>query len=501
VRASGLQGDMPVDIIEIIDDGHDAFGDRVPTTTIYDSGGPRWVGPVAAVVLIGLIGWGVATSASNGDVPKVAPSPSTIAPPPTTAAPTTTIAEPLVPFYAADPPRELTVEFAQRQDPPESYYGASSYQLWAEPGATAESQSWFSIESYDGSGPGIYAMNSHRIQAGEMSIAISRDPGGITVAQFSPEGRDAVAVTSFGLSDDEIVQLAQGVSVVRNVVQVSDAALVDGYELISTLQPWAVVQGIPVETLSYSSGNNPLGGFNINVSQRHPTEEGGSNEDREAALRFLLTNSQPFGVNGNIAIAGDVIGFDDYSLATWTAGDHIVTVTGSMPVQQLVSIAQTVHEISPQEWSGLEFQAAGHSGDNNFGNYDQTDPVAVSFGTDSNGEGWTVEVATATFGDQQQIVWQWGTAGIGTETNGSARITTVVDSTRTYVLAELPRAVAATAHLQVGGDGLDSVLVPFADPDPELDRTVAAYAFSEPTTFTAQIIGVDGTVLATWPES
>ena len=187
------------------------------------------------------------------------------------------------------------------------------------------------------------------------------------------------------------------------------------------------------------------------------------------------------------------------SLATWSVGDHIVSVTGLMPLDQLVAIAKTVHEISAEEWSGVEYQAARHNSDNNFGNYDQGDAVPVSFGTDNNGDQWNVQMTVAEFGGQKQIVWQWDGAGFGGQVEDDAKVTTVVSGERTYVLAELPRTIAATAQLQVLRDGVDAVLVPFADPDPDLDRTVAAYAFSEAVGYTAQIIGPDGAVLANWP--
>ena len=63
----------------------------------------------------------------------------------------------------------------------------------------------------------------------------------------------------------------------------------------------------------------------------------------------------------------------------------------------------------------------------------------------------------------------------------------------------IARSIAASAQLQITRSGLDPVLVSFADADPSFDRTFAAYAFSEPTLYTAQIIGPDGAVLANWP--
>ena len=503
VRATGLQGDASPEIIEIIDDDIDAFGGRGPDTTIYDSGGPRWVGPAAAFVLVGIIGWSVATSASDSSTPGVAPAPSTTALPATTLPlPTTVVTEPLVPYYAADPPPGLTVQSAAIQQPQDNYYGPSTYQLWAVPGATTDSGSWFSVESYPGSGPGTFAIDAYRMQADRLSIAISRTSARQAVIQFSPAGKASVTMTASGLSDDDIVRIAQQIRVVRNRVQFSDTAVVDGYDMLSTMQPWSVIQGIPVEQVFYADNGDPLGGFGITVSQRHPGNPGGSDITRETALRFLLDADRTFfEVDGNNAVAGSVIGQDNFSLATWTAGDHIVTVSGSIPVPQMVAIAQTVRQISAEEWKGEMLKAAARTGTDNFGNYIQSHPVPVSSGTDANAQPWKVEVATATFGDHHQIVWQWDSAGFGTPSKDQAKITSVVDDKRTYVLAELPRAIAGTAQLQIARDGQDPILVPFTDPAPDLDRTVAAYVFSEPVMYAAQIIGADGAVLATWPSA
>jgi hypothetical protein len=106
----------------------------------------------------------------------------------------------------------------------------------------------------------------------------------------------------------------------------------------------------------------------------------------------------------------------------------------------------------------------------------------------------------STFATEQHIGWQWqADAGYESRADDTAKIDSVVDNDRTYVLADLPRAVAATASLQVTREGLDPIVVPFVDVDPTFDRTFAAYAFSEPTSYTAQIIGDDGTVIASWP--
>jgi hypothetical protein len=273
--------------------------------------------------------------------------------------------------------------------------------------------------------------------------------------------------------------------------------------MISSIQPWLALQGIPVEQITYESSDNISGGINIAVSPRPPSGEGGATIDRQIALKFFLDHATPFDVDGHVAVAGSVIGAQDYAVATWIAGDHIVTLTSAMPVQQLISIARTVHQVSLAEWNGMQFQATRHNADNNFGNFDQTQPVPVSFGTDAESQQWTIQVALAKYPHEQLVTWSWGGTNVGfpSRADSTTKINTVVDDKRTYVLADLPRAVAATAQLQVTRNGLDPVVVPFADTDPSFDRTFAAYAFSEPTQYTAQIIGPDGTVLATWPSS
>ncbi|HEY0519254.1 MAG TPA: hypothetical protein VGC84_07150, partial [Ilumatobacteraceae bacterium] len=147
MRAAGLKDDTSVEIIDIIDDGTDPFTDRAPNATMFDTGGPRWIGPAAAAALVALIGYGVATSASTSGAPKVAIAPSTtVAAPTTTVPPTaTTVAAPIVPYYSADPPREYSVVYADVEQHDDNYYGFGDYQLWATPNATATDGSWFSI--------------------------------------------------------------------------------------------------------------------------------------------------------------------------------------------------------------------------------------------------------------------------------------------------------------------------------------------------------------------
>jgi hypothetical protein len=504
VRATGLQGDASPEIIEILDDDTNAFGNRASTLTSQDNGGPRWVGPVAAAALVGLIGYGVATSASTNSLPRSAPvTSSTIATTSTVPATSTTIPAPPVPYYAADLPREFSVQAADMQLQGDGgYFSSGDFALFATEGASAGSGRWFSISSFPGGQQSIYATDAYRVLTDRGSVAISHLPSGQSTAQFSPDRSTAVTLTALGWGDEDLVRLAESIVIGRSgALRFSDSALVSDHRLLSSVDPWTALQGFPVEQVYYTTADSPTGGIGILVSQRPSAREGGATLDRQVALRFFLDNATSFEVDGHVAVAGSALGIPGYVMATWIAGDHIVTVSGTMSVPQLIAMARTVHPVSADEWHGMQFQAANNGGNNNFGDYEETQPAPVSFGTDAEAESWIIRAGIGSFANQEHVSWQWNDNGFGSDVDSTAKISTVVDSRRTYVLADLPRAVAAKAELHIARAGLDLVVTPFNDIDPSLDRTFAAYAFSEPVQYTAQIVAPDGTVLAAWPST
>ncbi len=509
MRTDAPPDSAEIEIIDIIDDGIDPFGERPHNTTVHDTGGPRWVGPTAAAALVALIAYGIATSASTSSLPKVSQAPSTTAIPTTSVVVTPPRIEPLpvVPFYAASPPREYRVQYAEIEPGDQPHFFPGKYQLWAMPGATATSGAWFSIQSMRTGPQHIYAVDAFRVPTDEQTMVISHIASGQSRIQFSIDNVMSVAITAFGWGDEDLVRLAQSVTVNEpslagdNVVP-SDPTLIGDFRLLTTMQPYLAVLGNPSEQIYYAAASDPNRGFTIGVVHLDPRKGDAGLAARRTGLRFFLDRPTPFEVDGHTGVAGAVVGQPDQAIATWIAGDHMVAVTGTLTVQEVIGMAQTVHQVSSEEWEGMRFQATrnstGFSGD-----YTQTESRAVSFGADANGGQWTINVSMSTFaGDQHSIDWQWlPGGGYGSITDEATDITTVVDGQRTYVLAQLPRSIATSAQLEVTRAGLDPVLVPFNDTDAQLDRTFAAFAFSEPTTYTARIVAPDGAVLASWPST
>ena len=495
VRATGLQGEPSLEIIEIIDDDTDTFGQRAPNLTTHDTDGPRWIGPVAAAALVGLIGYGVATSASSGGKPRAAAVTSTSEVTTTTERVPFTVPPPPVPYYAADPPAGYTVRYAEMQTQGAVDFGGGLYELWATPGATANSGSWFSIETSPGGG--VFAQDAYRMMAGSRTVAVSHITGGQTLMQFIADGVVGVNITAFGWDDEQLARLAQSISTTGGSLTFTDDWFSGTHDLTTTIRPWIALQGMTSEIVSYAAvGDDPW--FTLSVAPNSPPKPGELPADRRAALRFYLDRVTPFEIDGHSATAGALVGSGGQSLATWIDGDNIVSVQGAATTSQIIAFARTVRQVSSATWQDIRSQAdvSTGSGDSGFGG---SNPVPVASGTDADNGPWAIQVIVSTDRPAAQVVWQTDTGGWAEPAGDTAHIGTFADDHRTYVVADVPRTIAATAELHILRDGLDEFDVPFTDADPTSDRTFGGYAFSEPIPFTAQVVGPDGAVLATWP--
>jgi hypothetical protein len=483
------------EIIEVIDDDLGVFADGAPSHQVEDPGGRRYVGTVAAVVFVALIVYGVATSATSNDAPVASPITPTSVAATSPRIPTTTIPAATVPYYAASPSQESTVQYANMQVLDHAPFLGYAYQLWAADGSSAASGSWFSVATYRGASSSNVP-NAYRVQTAKSSIAISHTAGGQSITQFNVESRFGVAITSFGWTDDDLVRLAGSVQTDGRSISFSDSWFSSDHVMLTSVQPWLTVQSIPAEQISYAPSDDPTAKVVITIGKRVQGFEGGATRERQIALRFLLDRTTPFDVGGRSAVAGVIVGQRDDAMATWIDNDNVITVTAAMPLLQLIAIARTVHQVSPTEWEAMKVRALWNAdaGSRIFAAQESS----VASGVDASSQPWSVRVMMSYDGSHRQINWRWienGFVSIGSDT---ARINTVVDNERTYVLADLPRDIASTAQLQITRSGSDPVAVPFNDPGADVDRTFAAYAFSEPVTYSAQIIGADGAVLATW---
>jgi hypothetical protein len=489
-----MKTDDSPEIIEIIDDDSDAFGDRTPSHTVTDTGGPRWIGPATAAALVALIGYGVATSASTPSAPKASPvTSSTVSPTTNSIPPPTTVPPPPVPYYALTPPDGYSVQYADAQTYVTTF--DATYNLWATPGSTASSGSWFSI-NVSGAGS-LYGDNAYRTVVDDVELVISppADPaGGITTVMFTKSDRFIVQLAAFGLGVPQLIDLATSISTDGSSMQLGKLPAGPGqYRLISTVDPALALLGASQLHVYYVTAETQLHYLSLTVGKAE-----GRNANDSTMIPFLLNRPTRFAVGpGTWGTVGSFVGGGDLTMAIWIDRGNTVSVSGNVSITELIDVAKSVHQVSADEWSSIQHQVNANSQQDN--SYTEGTRAAVSFGTDAAGDAWTVSASFATYGGQRQTNWEWSNNGIGWQPTDAAQIRSAVNDQRTYVLADLPRAVAATAMLRVTRDGMDPVDVPFNDIDPSADRTLAAFAFSEPVAFDAQIVAPDGTVIATWP--
>jgi hypothetical protein len=480
------------EIIEIIDDDNDAFGDRTPTHTMHDTGGPRWVGPAAATAIVALIGYGVATSASlNHAPPKAAPVTSTTMVAPTTThqpAPTTTIQLPQVPYYAATPPPGYSVRNASVHLPGNVDPNLTGYRLWA-----TTTGPWFSIETATASVP--FAENAYRTQVGDKSIVISGTAPEAKATTFTVDGATGVTITSFRWSDDQLTRLVGSITATSDGIGFSDTWFLADHRLTSTVSPAQILLGHPVEQVSYIANGDPADSIRIIVSQQLTADEGRYVLDRDSAVQYLLAGISRFGGNGQEAAAGTLIGFPHLSVATWLDGENIVTVVGRTTIANLIDIAHTVRQVSTAEWNAMQRSADQPVFNSTDANAASSRSYPVPFGAGNR----SIEASVVTHPDHRRIDWQLPDGTISTEVTDTAQIATAVDGDKTFVIADLPRARGTDAILRVTRNGLDPVDIAFNDVDPGLDRLFAAYAFSEGVSYIAEIVTADEGVLASWP--
>ncbi len=488
-----------LEIIEIIDDEVEFRNGRYTTHDAVPDVGRRWVGPVAALALVALIGFGVITPANS--------SGATARPVPTTPPPSTTVNSSVVDtvpavnlispqFYVADPPPAgFTMHFAETLGMggnTADFTDTTTAQLWASDGATANSGTWFVVSRGTHHATG---RNSYRTLAGDVIVVVEHDPAsGQSRLSFTKDG-DSFEITAFGWADRQLLRLVDSIWLADSKIEFQDPFFLSDHKLLLDADPPTALYGLPVAWVGYTVAlpASLAQSFTVTVSG-YPTA------NRDVAIRFALTDSSPITVNGLPGIVGRSAADPGLVIVQWRDGNRLISLRGNLPLVPLVAIAQTV-QAAPDD-AVTEMVDAGA----------QSIPPALDAQPHTVGSGWLggpwiVQVSTASsVVTPEWFVWWIGQPG-GNSTPSETRfsiaepgpsIETLVEQGRTYVLAKVPRSMTG-ATLHVHRNGQPSVELSLLDVDPGLNDEFAAYAFAEPVPFTAQIVDATGQTIANWP--
>ena len=477
-------GPLP-DLVEMIDDDVDLFGDRARVAPLKKPRGraPRWVGPVAAAALLAVVGYNVVSSAASA-TPKTKRDPNTVEPE----------------YFVADAPAGFGLYLAEDRGTPSGTGTAADFadsdpaQLWGTVDATATTGSWFVISQGTHHATG---RNSYRTIVDGFEVVIEHDPpSGQSRVSFTKDGQP-LEITSFGWVDRQLMRLVRSVSVASSVIQFSNPFFTTDHRQLLDADPATALFGQPVSRVGYSKAVPPTLAehFTITVAaDRHPT-------DRATVTKFALTGVSTLQLGDRSAIVGRSSADPTMSVVQWDDGKRLITVEGNVDPDRLSAIATTIHQgsasaVQEQLGSAPAIPAL------------QAAPDTIASGMLGDGWAWAIQVSVAPSAGNTAEGYLWWIAQPSDSIRpseirpslaaGNPTIETMVEHGRTYVLAKVPRSMTG-AVLRINPTGLGTTASPLFDVDAKFADEFTAAVFDEPVPFTAQIVDRDGTTVAFWP--
>jgi hypothetical protein len=515
----------PVDVIELIEpdpwdgragDTNDTpgDGDGAPPAT----GRPRWVVPAGVAVLVGVVTVGIVSNASDSPPNRA----TTITATPTIAAPTTSPDDndtSAAPRYIVRLPYGYFPVRANVISPPTldddlSATGVLS-QLWASEGASQTSGRWISVNGFPGAGPRVWSPASYRTlltlaDGTVLSVAVSpTSTENPTMLVSYRLGANLVEIESFGYTLDELLDPIQAIAETTSAdvprgLDIDPTPFLDLQLLYSDKVDWRN-QLFGATRSEFAASAPPAygdGNGRIVVSVSEPAY-------RDPLLPFLIGSPTAFTVGRRaVGVAGTALRWwDGGSVAQWIDPDGwLVTIRSTLPVVELVEVAQSASPASDTEWRDRRRAAQSFT----------TLPTGwtalgkVADGSLSHDGGyWRLSLGRQQsdyFGERYG--WRLNADGPDGATKNNAidagaigrpALTSTVFNELTVITATLPGDYPSGAWLQIDRFGLDPIVVPLTKPEPDFTITAAAAVLEDVTPFVARIVRADGTVWATWP--
>jgi hypothetical protein len=487
-----------IEIIEIIDDDTEAFGDHTGPRTVHDDRASRRGGPVAAVALVAVIGYGVVASTISSDDTTTHPTPTSVL--------TTGINNPIKPsspparlispqYYVADPPDGFVMHFAETLGMggnTAEFTNSASADLWATDDASAKTGSWFVVSRGTHHATG---RNSFRTVVDDVEVVIEHDQrSGQKRLSFTKDG-NALEITAFHWTDRQLLRLVASVNISDSAIHYANTFFTTDHKRLLDADPTTALFGLPVGWVGYTTAVPAVlaESFTITVA--------GDTADRAVASRFALTNTTSFAVGELQATIGQSAADPGMSIAQWRDGERLITMRGNLDAGQMMAIAQTARPGQSSLNQRVDIGSPATS------EALASELHTVAAGPLADGWGWWIQVSMRRPNDPTSgYLWWIGQPGDSTTptetrvslTDAAPSIETFVEHGRTYVLAKVPRSMSGT-QLLVSPNGLPSAATSLYDVDPAMNDLFAAYVFLEPVPYTARLVDSSGAVIASWP--
>ena len=554
-NAAMTKGDEPIELLAstVWDDDADVDADvdvdndaEVDDDTDVDVGRdigrhepsrPRWVVPALATVLALAVA-GIVVSVSSGNdaaqspvvtqstavgeantptLPALPTSP-TLPSSPTAAVPTlpefppplfpaypTTTDNALVPKYVIDVPPQFNVLSAVANGAVRYGFTDSNGlvgEFWAQPEATARSGRWLHLRRQPGLPADMTATSdSYRRSVGEADAVITPPTVNRPTTLITIDSGGALTqIETFGFTTADLDSLVAAIA--------TGQAYFEAFATTAGMRQLLDPDDLPFDEDGIRSplrvvsmvGPSPPDATGVEISTIDLFVDTPNSTDRRLQA-FLLTDIQRLTVgDDSAAIAGNLAASPGRASVTWLDRNGLELVLfGSLPVDQLISLANTVR-VDDDLWDLYSVRASPRSPINI-----DTDTQVVITTVTAQAVPWTVGATTARDTVSGRLWLTWSLESPRNVTRGQyidaaqPRVSTLVYRNATFVFASAPAAsLATTLRLSIAGAVPREIPLTIS-PTRFVDLLTAATAFDEISEYTASILDASGNVLATWP--
>ena len=402
---------------------------------------------VAAVLAVGA----VMVVSGNDSTPRRADVPNTVAATVDATVDATSAPAQLSPDTAPPDPATAGTDRFVLSDPGLTPYSAdivatpadgSFYWLWSQSGPESP---WLSAQAGRGSVPAYAFSNSSRHLVDGVEVVDSADePLVATVVQQVDAGW-WVTVRARGISDTEVVQFAQHVSIVGDRFQ-------DGTGLLDTLRLQAIDHADRAADMVFGKVDGESSYLTTDGRQVTlyvaPATGVGTAVDRLAYYAHGLATDSAGRIRGVLDGTGD-------SMVTWFDHLHRFTLVGPLAMHDLAGLSDAVQPVTETDWAG---RVHGLHPDYRLG------PFSVNGGGETaDHTAWTAGVQLATRDGRTLYLWWWtrptepdmsSSTAVPVDLATQSYVDTVVVQGATYVFVGLPSPTQTVPVTVTGGDGV-----------------------------------------------
>lgn len=434
-------------------------------------------------------------------------------------------------LFLPEPPEGFAMDWIR--DPADSNPGAGvppGYELivLAKPGANLSTGGWLSITTrlmdrferprFDPAAEGTI-QTPRAFTIGEYRAAGGTTWEGFESVVFGPVN-DGFAVTVSGADIDQatLAGVAGLIAVDDNgQATLQNSPLLEGYETLGVFPNVFGLSnlseglyGLGTTSVNYS---NPQDGSFMSLRSVAPLSK-----DPMAIARFFLKDPVDATVHGQPAIAGDIATVQPQpgqpAKAVWMEGGRVVTMFASMAPEELLTIAESSREATPDEWDGLKEEVTARMEKMN-GMQEGPPTWLIGVGEMDNGATWVHEGGfneDGTWISSTYVLSSFGPmmsgGGFGPGVEVTLPYLSVVPAQQMGIpdtegwptvltgLLDAAQAEGAVLRFTPTGGGAP-IEAPLRMIRPEWPAWAAAMAVPSGTTGSLEVVAFDGTVLDT----